>query len=300
MRSLTVAVLGIVGLLLPAHASAQAVCSAPHSSPVLARGGTISTLVPGSGYVQISGFRQSSDGFFDPRGDRRPLLADGRVVTSSVYLTGSIGVVRGLDAWAQAPLHHVTSSDQTGERSRTGPGDIRASLRVGPELFGLEGIPLSVRAGVKVPGTDFPVDARIIPLGEGQRDWEVSLESGHGFGLDATSAYVLGWVGYRWREENTESGFQPGHEFFAHAAVGGTWRAWHLDLAAEVLLGGAPTQIGLELPGSARRLLQLTPTLGYAVGSGSIEATATVPVAGRNLPTGSGVSLGYRYGWGMF
>jgi hypothetical protein len=288
-----------LGLSMPVEGRAQAVCSAPHSSPVLARGGTIRTLPPGAGYIQLSFLRQASDGFFDPNGDRRPWLADARLVTSSAYVTGSAGLMRGLDAWGQVPFHYLESIDQTGSRSRTGLGDLRFSLRVAPDLFGIQDVPLSLRAGVKLPGSDFPVDARIIPLGEGQRDWELSLESGTGFTVDATQGYVLAWIGYRLREENTESGFEPGDEVFGHAAMGGTWRGLRLELALDVLIGGPPTQIGLELPGAARRMVQLSPTLGYDVASGTIELTALVPLSGRNLPSGPGLSVGYRHGWGL-
>jgi hypothetical protein len=291
----------LASVALPAQTvHGQAVCSAPHSSPVLARGGTIETLAPGSGWFQASVFRQSSGAFFDPTGGRRPYLANGRADTYSLYFTGSVGVVRGLDVWAQLPVHRLSFSDITGERARSGIGDPRVSIRLSPQIFGANAVPLALRAGVKLPGTDFPVDPRVLPLGEGQRDWEVSVEAGQGFGgLDVTG-YALGWIGYRWRERNDETDRKPGDELFAHAAFGVRWRAWHVELAAEIMSGQPSERFGLELETGRRQLLQIQPTLGYDLGRGTFEITAAVPLAGKNLPTGPGVSLGYRFTWGAY
>jgi len=284
----------------------QAVCSAPHSSPVLSRGGTIQTLAPGQGYVQVSALHQSSSQFFNPDGDRVPFLGGAQIITNSGYFTTSVGVLRGIDTWFQLPIHNVQNNDATGESQRTGLGDLRLSARVSPEVFGAVGIPLSVRAGIKIPGSEFPVDARIIPLGEGQRDWEVSVESGIGFPVkrgdifeeDIASVYVLGWIGYRWREENGETGFKPGNEWFAHGAVGGHWGKFNTDLAVDILAGQPPEQLGLVLPNASRRLVTINPTVGWKIGRGTLEATAQIPVAGRNLPSGAAASLGYRWTWG--
>lgn len=276
--------------------AAQAICSAPHSSPVLASGGTIRTLRPGTGWVQVSAFRQSSDEFFNPNSQTQPFLAGGEVRTSSLYLTGAVGVVPGLDAWVQLPLHHIRYADQGGKRERTGTGDPRVSVRVSPELVGLPGVPLALRAGVKFPGSGFPEDATIVALGEGQRDVEVSVETGKAF--SGVPVYVMGWIGYRWRTLNAEAEREPGDERFAHAAVGGTLSSFHVELAAEFMSGLTPRQQDLELPSARRRLVQLTPTVGYQLGRGAIEFTALVPLAGRNLPSGPGASVGYRFAWG--
>ncbi len=297
-----VALTGLVAMALSAaHAppvSAQAVCSAPHSSPVLAQGGTIETLRPGTGWAQVSGFRQVSNGFFGPTGDRQPFLADGRVRTHSAFFTAAVGVVRGVDVWGQLPVHDLRYSDQTGGRHRLGLGDPRFSVRLSPRVVGIDGLPLAVRAGVKLPGSRFPVDATVIPLSEGQRDWELSLESGAALGPGDAPLYVLGWVGVRWRETNEQTDRKPGDELFGHAAVGGAWRAFRLELGAEALLGRAPRQLGLELPAGRRRLLQLQPTVGYHVGRSTVEVTLLLPLAGRNLPTGTAGSVGYRFSWG--
>lgn len=148
-----------------------------------------------------------------------------------------------------------------------------------------------------MPGSQFPVDATIVPLGEGQRDVELSLETGWAFG-DVLPVYLLGWVGYRWRALNSDIDRKPGDERFAHVAAGGARGAFHVELAAEVLNGVAPRQLGIELLTARRRLVQLQPTLAYQVGRGAVEITALLPLAGRNLPSGPGTSIGYRISWG--
>lgn len=297
LRSVHAAALAcVLGAAAPAGAPAQAVCSAPHSSPVLAGGGTIATLSPGAGWVQVSVFRQVSRDFFNIQGKIQPFLDRGRARTASLYLTGAVGLVRGLDAWLQVPLHDAEYVGQSGEFLRSGLGDPRFSVRVSPRLVGVQGVPLALRAGAKLPGTEFPVDATIIPLGEGQRDWEVSLETGTAFG--SLPLYVLGWVGYRWRDANVELNRVPGDERFAHLAAGGTLHRIHAELAVEYMSGLAPRYLGVEVATARRRLVQLTPTVGYELWRGTAEVTALLPLAGRNLPAGPGLSVGYRLGWG--
>lgn len=291
-------IVALGGALLASAAQAQAICSAPHSSPVLAQGGTIGTLAPGAGWVQVSGFRQVSDEFYNHEGEPQPFLAGGRTRTQSVFLTAAVGVFRGVDAWLQVPVHDLRYVDRTGERHRLGLGDVRGALRLSPAVVGWTGVPIAVRAGIKVPGTTFPVDATIIPLSEGQRDWELSVESGGAILAGGTALYALGWVGYRWREANAAGGIDPGDELFTHGAIGGRWGSLHVELGAEALFGRAPRRLGFELPSDRRRLFQLQPTVGYRLGPGVVELTLLQPVAGRSLPSGTAGSVGYRVAWG--
>jgi hypothetical protein len=273
----------------------QAICSAPHSSPTLAGGGSIGTLPSGDGWVMVSTLRQQSTRTFNSAGDRQPFLAAGRFRTTSAYLSAGVGLRAGLDVWMQAPVHVMHYQDDGGERSRVGLGDVRAALRFVPAAFG-RSAPVALRVGAKVPGSVFPLDATVIPLTEGQRDLEVSLESGRAFrsGL----VYVLGWVGQRWRAENRDAARKPGDEWFVHSGVGGTMPgSVRLELGVDALLGRPPEQLGFVVNASRRRLLQLTPTVGRRVGRGDLELSGSIPVVGRNLPTGVGLSVGYRVGW---
>lgn len=256
------------------------------------------TEAPGAGWAQLSVYHHRTDREFGPDGTVRRFFADGRAVTTSVFLTAAVGLVEGADAWVQAPVHRLRFDDAGGERVETGLGDIRLFLRAGPALLGARlPVALAVRAGVKLPGSEFPVDAEVIPLTEGQRDWELMLEIGHSF--HPLPLYAMGWVGNRWRERNEEIARDPGDERFAFAAVGGdlpaafTWK-----LAGEGLWGTAPRIEGLPVPSASRRLLQLFPTLGRKAGPGILEVGGRLPLSGRNLPAGPALVLGYFVAWG--
>jgi len=282
--------------MIPSPSTGQAICSAPHSSPTLAQSGSLRTLPAGGGWVQVAAYGQQASQFFDPSGDRQPFLADSKFNTRSLFFTGAIGVLTGLELWAQVPVHNLDVEGAGGGSKSSGVGDIRVAARVGPELVGLD-IPLSLRLGAKIPGSDFPVDATVLPLTEGQRDWEMSLESGGRLADGKT--YVMGWVGYRWREENKEADREPGDEVFASLSVGGSLGPLSWGLTGDALWGRVPRALGFELPGDKRRLIQILPTIGMEFGPGTLEATGQLPVWGQNLPIGLGVSIGYRMTWGL-
>jgi hypothetical protein len=86
---------------------------------------------------------------------------------------------------------------------------------------------------------------------------------------------------------------------FASLVVGGEAGALHWGVTVDALWGRTPSAQGFELPGDKRRLVQLLPTLGLDAGPGRLEITGQVPLGGRNLPVGNGVSVGYRWTWGL-
>lgn len=293
MKSPTlVGMLVIGGLVAGAQGvSAQAVCSAPHSSPTLAGSGAGGALPPGAAWLQLSVYAQDATETFDPRGERKAFVTGAEFRTRSVFLTGALGLVRGLEVWAQVPVHRLSVDGRGGRSDGDGVGDVRLATRFGAELVGLD-LPVALRVGVKVPGSEFPVDARLLPLSEGQTDVEASLEAGHLF--SGRSLYVVGWIGVRWRGENTTADRTPGDELFLHGALGGAAGEWTMELAVAGLRGRAPEALGFRLANEGRRLVQLVPTVGRTVGPGHLEFTVQAPLAGRNLPAAPGFSLGYR------
>lgn len=295
-----VLVLGLaLGPALPA--AGQAVCTAPHSAGGVASGGGGATLAPGAGWLQLSTLRQASDGFFGPDGDTRPLLADGEVVTYSVYATAAIGLLPGLSLWAQLPVHSLRFEDLGGSAESTGVGDVRAAVRIGGDLFGVTGVPVLLRAGMKVPGQSFPVDATVIPLTEGQVDWELSVEYTRDLvrasPLAPAALYGQVWLGYRWRTTNEDAARTPGNEMFARLAAGGLLDPIRWQIALQTLEGEAPTQQGFRLDGAARRLWVISPSILLDVGPGRLGLGGQLPVAGRNLPTGPAFDVGYLLQW---
>jgi hypothetical protein len=55
----------------PSSAAAQAICSAPHSSPTLSQSGAIRTLPQGAFWLQASFYGQNATESFNPLGDRQ-------------------------------------------------------------------------------------------------------------------------------------------------------------------------------------------------------------------------------------
>lgn len=286
----------VVTLALAETLGAQAICSAPHSSPTLAQSGSLSTLPQGGGWIQLSAYGQRADQFFSPSGSRQSFLANSEFTTRSAFITGAVGLLDGVELWAQLPVHNLQVQGQGGDSESSGVGDIRVATRLGANLFGLD-IPVAARLAAKIPGSDFPVDATVLPLTEGQRDWEVSLESG--YALSDQGIYLMAWAGYRWRELHEEVDRDPGDEIFGHLAVGGSVGPLSWEVAGDGLWGKAPISQGFLLVGDVRRLIQVLPTVGMVAGPGRLELSAQVPVWGKNLPIGTGFSLGYRMTWGL-
>ena len=288
-------------IALPARGTAQGVCSAPHSTGGISTGSGVAVLPPGAGWLQLTGLRWVSSEFFGTDGAVRPLLAGGTVTTHSLYATLSVGVLTGVDVLAQAPVHDLTFEDQTGRRERAGIGDVRAALRIGGAAFGLPELPVVVRGGVKLPGSRFPVDATVIPLTEGQRDWELSIAYGLGLiqpsPLAPPTLAAAAWLGYRWREPNEDADRKPGDEVFGHLEIRGLLDPFTWTAGVDAVFGRPPIQQGFELPGARRELWQLTGSAALPAGPGRVSASLQLPVAGRNLPTGPSLSIGYVVEW---
>jgi hypothetical protein len=253
---------------------------------------------PGKGWLQAVVYHLDTTEEFGPTGDTQDFFADGHVVSTSLFVTAAVGLTRGVDAWGQLPLHRLEFNDAAGDRDKTGVGDPRLFLRLGPELFGVSNpgpLAVAIRGGVKFPGAEFPVDAEVIPLTEGQRDWELLLEVGTSF--YPRPLYAYGWVGYRWREENEKIQRDPGDERLAFAAVGGELGRLTWQFAAEGLWGLTPMIEGIPTVTARRKIIQLFPKVGWKLGPGAVELGGRIPVDGQNLPAGSALTLGYFTTW---
>lgn len=251
---------------------------------------------PGQGWVQLSAYHHDTTQEFGLERERREIRSGGHAISTSLFATTAVGVVRGVDVWLQVPFHRIDYSDTAGDRVRSGIGDVRTFLRFSPTLLLGSDFPLAIRGGVKLSVGDFPLDAEIIPLGEGQTDWELMAEVGHSFW--PRSVYVMGWVGYRWREANLERRIDFGDEAFFFAAVGGTTRRVAWKFSVEGWDGGAWIAEGIRLENASREMVQITPTVGTAAGPGQVELGARIPLAGRNLTAGPAFTVGYflRFG----
>jgi hypothetical protein len=252
------------------------------------------TESPGHGWLQVSLFHQDTQRQFDSRGHVVQIFDEGHAINTSLYLTGAVGLFRGLDTWIQVPYHRLQYIDVAGDRVRRGLGEPKVFLRISPQLFGVQPVPVALRGGIKFP-RELDVDAEIIPLGEGQRDWELMLELGHSF--YPAPVYIQGWIGYRWRLINTRIDRKPGDEIFGFFAAGGSLGSFTWKFAVEGFRGKPPRIFGLPIESDRREFFQLLPKIGWDIGPGTVELGAQIPLLGRQLPAGPSLTLGYFFTW---
>lgn len=255
---------------------------------------------PGDGWLHASLVHHDTRERYDFDGSSVPFFADGHAVTSSMILTGAFGLFRAVDSWVQLPVHRLRYRDAAGLRTRAGVADPRVFVRAAP--FGLFGrtdvpVPVAIRVGLKLPLGEFPVDSEVIPLGEGQRDWEVILEAGRS--LHPRPFYLMGWVGWRFREANEEIGIDFADERFYFLAAGGTVRGFGYKVALEGWHSGVPRIEGFRLANARRDMIQLLPTIQRRMGPGDFELSGRFPIRGKNLPAGYALGAGYFLPWSI-
>lgn len=240
----------------------------------------------GQGWSTLAVYHQDTRKRYGAGGEVRDFFAQGRAATTSAFLTTTLGLGAGVDAWAQLSFHRLRYDDVAGQRASTGAGDMRFWLRAAPLRWLGSEFPFALRAGMKAPVGDFDVNAEIVPLGDGQRDWEVLAEAGHSFW--PRSLYVSAWAGYRWREENRESRKDFGNEFFYFLQAGGRLAG---PVGAKVAVDGwngvAGVTEGVRIPSFRRQLIQLQSSLTLDIGPGQLEAGVRRALRGRNLPAGT-------------
>lgn len=262
-------------------------------------------LGPGEGWTQLTVFRHETGEEFERDGEVRDFENQGHAVTTSYFVTTAVGLADGLDVWAQAPLQQLEFTDVSSDLEKTAIGDTRLWVRAGPRLVSPQlarslPVTLALQAGVKIPVSDFPVDSEIIPVTDGQRDWEGMLQVGRSF-FPALPLYLKGWVGYRLREENEEIRRDFGNELFALAEVGGRAGPLHWRLTMNGLWGEPPVIEGVEVASAERKIVELLPVVGIPTPLGGLrlEVGGRFPVDGKNLPAGPALRSGFFVPWSL-
>lgn len=267
--------------------------------------------VPASGFWgKVSYFRQtSSEWYIDspeprviqtadgieftelPAGTRRPYRFGGQYRSMAVFAEGFYGVTDWLNLGVQVPYFDQVYQDSTRTEAPSDAGfsDLRiyTKLRVrqSPAV-------LTLKLGAKVPTGDFRNEDGLIPVGEGQWDFDLLVQAGRS--LWPLPAYANVEAGYRLRMENADVQRDPGDEWLVNAEAGWSPRPrLLLALKLELLHGKAGTSFGFENPSLKKRILYLAPTVGWTLfGETAAELALRRTLAGRNFPAGNQLTVG--------
>ena len=200
------------------------------------------------------------------------------VEVTAAFFEYRLGRGSGFEALFQLPVYNIRFDDFAGDRSSTGIGDLRAGARWN---FTQDTVVATLGAAVKFPTGEFVNDAEIVPVGEGQTDFEVDVEVGRS--LWPRPGYVNGRFGYRFRTENEENGIDPGDEVFWSLEGGYRW------IPNIRLLGGELALVRLLLDELRhRRYLAVDELLEAPIDNdglgqtGSPQRDPTLGVAGQN------------------
>ena len=234
-------------------------------------------------WVKTAAFWQKTDMRFDVNGEKTPWLGGtGESDARALYTDFIVGLHQRVDFWLQVPFFDLRFTDATSDLRTVGFGDIRGWIRW--QYAQLGGTALAIRAGAKAPIGDSPLDAQIIPVGEGQWDLEGFAEIGHSFW--PVPAYAELWLGYRVRFEDEESRRNPGNEvvFLAEAGINptpSTFIKTTLDgfRGDNFIVEGVKTQ-------NKREITNLQFSGAVRIGQFWPEFGIRIPLAGREFPAG--------------
>lgn len=257
----------------------------------------------GNYWAKVSTYYHQTTESFRSNGDKRTLInTDAENTSKAVFVDVLIGVTDRLDFWVQVPYFDLSSDDISDNRNEKNLGDIRLSARYNLLQLRDGALPISVRFTTKIPVSDFPIDAEIIPVGEGQWDYEVWLEAG--LSLWPLPAYSVVWLGYRFRAENDKTEVDPGDEVTFLAEFGGTSVVGRLGgkLAVDGTFSRRFTSQGVEAgDASKREILFFGPALNYSLTESTIlEAGVKIPLMGQNFPAGNQFSVSLFHTGSLF
>jgi hypothetical protein len=233
---------------------------------------------------------QSTDERYFLDGERIPYFFEGHNETTAAFVDFRRGLGSGFDVLVQLPIYSIRFDDLADERKSTGIGDLRAGARWN---FLSDPVIATVGAAVKFPTGEFVNDAEIVPVGEGQYDFEVGVEMGRS--LWPRPGYVTGQLGYRFRTENKKNGIDPGDEIFW--SVEGGYRVFPRTMLKGLvrgLYGFDATSFGLPIASLRREVIYLEPGVIFELSpTQSIELSVPFSVRGRNWPAGPVLNIGY-------
>ncbi len=254
------------------------------------------TLPRGQLWSKITYFQQHTEewyvgqGRFGAPGTRARYDFDGQYESRAVFFEGLYGVTDRLDLGLQVPYfdQSFTNAAFAEPRTDTGLSDIRllAKLRLLAKP-----LVLALKAGVKVPTGEFKNEDGLIPVGEGQWDFDFVGQVGRSFWPRPLYGNID--LGYRVRTRNEQIDRDPGDEWFVNAELGYQLVRQLMLVGKCEVLRSRPAVVFGGIEAEIKRIVYLTPALLYAVGQRTtIEAAVRFSLNGRNFPAGRQLVLG--------
>ena len=248
------------------------------------------TLPKGRNWIKAGFMFQDTTERYFLDGERIPYFFDGRNQTRALFFEYARGLTDRWEVKAQLPFFSISFDDIADDRTSNDIGDLRVESRFNALL---DPLVLTFGGEIKFPTGEFVNDAEIVPVGEGQYDFDVFTEVGRS--LWPVQGYVTGKIGYRWRTANAETGIDFGNEVIWQAEVG--YRPWsRLDtkLLFRGLHGAEATSFGLPIQTLKREAVYVEPGVSWAIAPNQrIELTVPVSIRGRNWPAGPVLNVNF-------
>ena len=236
-------------------------------------------------------------------GDRARYRFDGSYSSRAVFLDVFYGVTDRVDIGVQVPFFRQQFQDAAlltgfGEpRRATGFSDIRGFMKVGLLTGPTVG---SIKLGFKAPTGNFQNADGLIPVGEGQWDFDFIVQLGRS--LWPVRAYANVDAGFRLRMRNKKIDRDPGNEWFFMGEFGySPHKQLLMSVKVEGVRGKAATTFGIKTIQDVKRVTYISPTLVIGPFNNlNIEAALRISVNGRSFPAGRMLVLGASYSGNPF
>jgi hypothetical protein len=233
-----------------------------------------------------------------PRGQREPNLLNGEYSSRTFFFDAFYGITDHFNIGVQVPFFNQTFEDDElttlfgGPVSSTGFSDIRVFLK---HKVTNRPFVSSLKFGVKAPTGEFENTQGLIPVGEGQWDFDFIVQVGRSFW--PFRGYANADVGYRLRMKNDEIERDPGDELFWIAEFGYRWTDKLLAVIKwEGVDGAETTSLGLQLSGDVKKIQYISPAVLFrATETTTIEAGIRFSISGQNYPAGPVFQAGLNY-----
>ena len=261
------------------------------------------TLPKGKFWGKVTYFQQTTnewyvaspqfiDGQVVSTGQRARYNFNGQYESKAFFAEVFYGLSDRFDLGVQVPYFDQSFADETRGQpvSDAGLSDMRvfAKMRLidKPFLF-------SLKTGVKMPTGEFKNEDGLIPVGEGQWDYDFVAQLGRSFW--PLPLYGNVDIGYRVRTKNDEIDRDPGDEWFLNAELGYNITSKLMLMGKYELLRSDPSiEFGsIKNRSQIKRIAFLMPVLLYAIDERTaVEAALRISLNGRNYPAGRQFILG--------